>query len=202
MLILLLVLATALPFLYTMLNLSTRTVQRIDTVEQARSAMRLLTRELRQASLILDQPGNNRGSSATQITFTVDLNDDGAITACDAVAPPECFVYTLQDGNIYRYPKQKGPGTALGNLLVRGPTTLSFRYFGNDPVCDTNQNGILNAAELDAAPCGNGNGVVNLLEFNRVNRVLITITVTQRDQTQTLTSDVTLRNLNRLINPQ
>lgn len=197
-----LALAAVLPFLYTSLNQATRTQKRLDAVEQARGALRLMTRELRQAAEILDQPGQNRGSDEDQVSFTVDLDGDGSLTSCSSAASPECFVYALVGGSLYRFPgEKKDPSGKEGALLASGVTALDIDYFGNDPACDDNGNGVVTEAEIDGR-CGNANGKVDLGEFAKVTRLVVSLTVTQGTQAQSLKADITLRNRNTLVNPQ
>ncbi|MGH2764842.1 MAG: PilW family protein, partial [Actinomycetota bacterium] len=144
--------AIAAPFMFSQLQGAIDTEQRVEHQQNARSAIRLMTRELRQASVLLDSA--DKPSGKTEISFGVDFDGDGIINSYNnSNAPLEEITYykTPSDDVLYR-----GRKFGQGVPVATGVTEVEFSMFGSNLVLDANADGVVDETEIDQA--GNGNG--------------------------------------------
>jgi prepilin-type N-terminal cleavage/methylation domain-containing protein len=174
----------ATPFMFGQLNSAVRTESRVDVQQEARGALRLMVRELRQAKELYST--TEKPSGNTKLSFGVDLNSDGSINSYNAnQLPLEQISYYLSEGTLFRARKQ-----GQEQPLASGVSELAFTIYGSNPALDTNGDGIVTEGELDL----NGNGSWDIQELPNVTRIGIAITVEDRDARQTYTAQAFLRN--------
>jgi type II secretory pathway component PulJ len=175
--------AIAAPFMFSQLRGALATQDRVERTQNARTALRLMTRELRQtAYLINDPPAKPVGP--IEISFAVDFNGDGMINPHDdANLPLEEITYHYNGGQDVLY---RGRNAGQGAPLASEVTAVDFEYFGSNLALDLNDDGIVSEAELD--PDGNG---LQPSELAHVTRVAITLTVGDE---QTYRAQALLRN--------
>jgi prepilin-type N-terminal cleavage/methylation domain-containing protein len=176
----------ATPFLFTQLQGALNTQERVELTQNARTAVRLMTRELRQASSIIDTPPE-KPSGPDELSFGVDFDGNGVLNAWNnAGAPLEEITYYHAGDTLYR-----GRRVGQGVPLAVGVTGVAFDMFGSNLVFDANGDGVVTATELDI----NGNGKVDGAELGNVTRIAITLDVGENGATaQTYEAQVFLRN--------
>jgi prepilin-type N-terminal cleavage/methylation domain-containing protein len=176
----------ATPFMFSQLQGALDTQARVEFAQNARSAMRLMTRELRQASLIIDTPPE-KPSGPNELSFGVDYDGNGVINAWNNTgAALEEITYYHQGDTLYR-----GRRVGQGVPLAAGVTGVDFVMFGSNLAFDTNGDGVVTATELDT----NGNGKVDGPELGNVTRIAITVDVGESAATaDTYEAQVFLRN--------
>jgi prepilin-type N-terminal cleavage/methylation domain-containing protein len=175
--------------------------------EQARIAVERLTRELRQAKELGPATLPSSTDHDVALTFGVDFDGSGQV---DAVASdPEVLTY--------RYDADHEKLTLTANNAAGDPETrpilsrevsafeLQFRsslykYDGCLPADSAGAptalpDGVTDWTELDTI-CGGGNhnGQLDALELNRIDLVLITLSVLEGPHRQTYQTQVSLRN--------
>ncbi|MGH2546369.1 MAG: PulJ/GspJ family protein [Actinomycetota bacterium] len=176
----------ATPFMFSQLQGALDTQERVELTQNARSAIRLMTRELRQASSIIDTPPD-KPSGPNELSFGVDYDGNGVLNAWNnAGAALEEITYYYQGDTLFR-----GRRVGQGVPLATGVTGVDFLMFGSNLAFDTNGDGVVTAAELDT----NGNGKVDGPELGNVTRIGITVDVGEGAATaQTYQAQVFLRN--------
>ena len=176
----------ATPFMFSQLQGALDTQARVEFAQNARSAMRLMTRELRQASLIIDTPPE-KPSGPNELSFGVDYDGNGVINAWNNTgAALEEITYYHQGDTLYR-----GRRVGQGVPLAAGVTGVDFLMFGSNLAFDANSDGVVTATELDT----NGNGKVDGPELGNVTRIAITVDVGESAATaDTYQAQVFLRN--------
>lgn len=176
--------AVATPFMITHLRAGLRTENRIDVQQNARSALRLLVRELRQAEELYST--TDKPSGKNKISFGVDLNGDGQINSYSATSLPlEQVTYYLSSGSLLRGRKQ-----GQGQPVASGAVQIVFTMFGSNTALDTNGDGVVSETELDL----NGNGQWDTNELSNITRVNVALTVEEGDARQTYSAEAFLRN--------
>jgi prepilin-type N-terminal cleavage/methylation domain-containing protein len=181
----LLFMSIATPFMFSQLRGAIDTQERVELQQNARSAIRLMTRELRQASTIVDNPPD-KPTGPSELSFGVDFDGNGVINAWNNNgAPLEEITYYHDGTTLYR-----GRRVGQGVPLATGVTTVSFTMFGSNLVFDTNGDGVVTATELDT----NGNGDVDGLELGNVTRIAIALDVGNGGTAQSYGAQVLLRN--------
>ncbi|MGH3926229.1 MAG: hypothetical protein ACRDTT_25760, partial [Pseudonocardiaceae bacterium] len=162
------------------------TQERVEETQNARSAIRLMTRELRQASTIIDTPPD-KPSGPNELSFGVDFDGNAVINAWNNNgAALEEITYYHDGDTLYR-----GRRFGQGVPLATGVTGVDFLMFGSNLVFDANSDGVVTAAELDT----NGNGEVDGAELANVTRIAITLDVGENGATaQTYQAQVFMRN--------
>lgn len=170
--------AFAMPFLFGNLRQAVQTENRIDLQQNSRAAIRTLVRELRQARELLGS--SNKPSGRNKISFTVDLNGDGTIASNEGVT------YYVKQLKLYR-----GPEDEQGQPLAEDIATIEFTYWGSNLQLDTNNNGVVEEAELDQ----NGNITQwTVSELTNVTRVGVRLVANAQGEEQSYTETVWLRN--------
>jgi prepilin-type N-terminal cleavage/methylation domain-containing protein len=170
----------ATPLLFSQIRSGLNTEQRIDLQQGARTALRTMVRELRQASALyatLDNP-----TASDRLSFGVDYDGNGAISTG---VPLEQITYYRKDsdGALYR-----GPKLNQGQPLAENVEEVTFEMFGSNLALDTDNSGLVEQSEL------NPTGGWTTSELANVTRVVITLTVTQGTTTQTYDAQALLRN--------
>jgi prepilin-type N-terminal cleavage/methylation domain-containing protein len=176
----------ATPFMFSQLQGALNTQERVELTQNARSAIRLMTRELRQASSIIDNPPE-KPSGPDELSFGVDYDGNGVINAWNnSNAALEEITYYFQGDTLYR-----GRRVGQGVPLATGVTGVDFAMFGSNLAFDTDGDGVVTATELDT----NGSGKVDGPELGNVTRIGITVDVGDSGATaQTYQAQVFLRN--------
>jgi prepilin-type N-terminal cleavage/methylation domain-containing protein len=174
----------ATPFMFSQLQGALRTEDRVDLAQNARAALRTMTRELRQAQELysdVDKP-----SGKNELSFGVDFNADGVINAWNnSNLPLEQVTYYLNNDTLYRGPK-KGQGSPLAEHV----DDVTFELFGSNLALDADGDGVVEESELDQ----NGNGNWEQTELANVTRVVVTLDVAEGPSAQTYTAQAFLRN--------
>lgn len=190
MTVFLIFMSLATPFMFRNLQQALDTENRADLQQNARSALRTLVRELRQAEELYvsaDKPsGKNR------ISFGVDFDGDGVINSYNDLSKPlEQITYYTSSDTLFRGRKQ-----GQGALLAEDVTNISFTMFGSNIVLDTDGDGIVTEDELNknGDKDGGGNVIWQAGELANVTRIAISMTVSANGDTQTYTADAWLRN--------
>jgi prepilin-type N-terminal cleavage/methylation domain-containing protein len=170
----------ATPLLFSQIRSGLATEQRIDLQQSARTALRTMVRELRQASVLyatLDNP-----TDVDRLSFGVDYDGDGTISTG---LPLERITYyrKASDGALYR-----GPKFNQGQPLAENVDEVTFEMFGSNLALDTNNNGVVEQSEL------NPSGPWTTAKLANVTRVVITLTVAEGDTSQTYEAQALLRN--------
>jgi prepilin-type N-terminal cleavage/methylation domain-containing protein len=176
--------AMATPFMFGQLRGALLTESRADIQQDARTALRLMTRELRQAKELYST--TDKPSGKNKLSFGVDLNSDGQINSysVDSLAL-EQITYYVSSGKLFRGRKQ-----GQGQPLAEGVSQLVFTIYGSNLVLDTSGDGLVSESELDL----NGNGQWDSTELANVTRVRVSITVAERGEAQTYSAQAYLRN--------
>jgi Tfp pilus assembly protein PilW len=182
----LLFISMAAPFMFSQLQGALETEERADLQQNARTALRTMVRELRQAKQLYQTIDNPSGNS--RVSLAVDFNSDVVITGCNASPPdvPEMITYYLDGMNLMR-------GCKIGNAvpLAAHVSSVEYDYFGSNLALDTTpKDGVVTENEIDR----NGNGL-EPPELVNVTRILITLTAEDDDgDTQTYQQQAFLRN--------
>ncbi|MGH3452478.1 MAG: PulJ/GspJ family protein [Haloechinothrix sp.] len=175
----------ATPFMFSQLQGALDTQERVELTQNARSAIRLMTRELRQAASIIDTPPE-KPSGPNQLSFGVDYDGNGNINAWNSSGPLEEITYYHEGDTLYR-----GRRVGQGVPLATGVTGVGFEMFGSNLALDTNGDGVVDESELDL----NGSPGVDGSDFVNVTRIAITLDVGESGATaQTYEAQVFLRN--------
>jgi prepilin-type N-terminal cleavage/methylation domain-containing protein len=173
----------ATPLLFSQIRSGLDTEQRIDLQQGARTALRTMVRELRQASALYATADNPTGSD--RLSFGVDYDGNGTISTG---VPLERITYYRKssDGALYR-----GPKLNQGQPLAENVDQVIFEMFGSNLALDTNSDGVVGASELNPT---DGTGPWTTSELANVTRVVITLTVAEDDVSQTYEAQALLRN--------
>jgi prepilin-type N-terminal cleavage/methylation domain-containing protein len=170
----------ATPLLFSQIRSGLDTEQRIDLQQGARTALRTMVRELRQASALyatIDNP-----TASDRLSFGVDYDGNGTISTG---SPLERITYyrKTSEGALYR-----GPMLNQGQPLAENVDEVIFEMFGSNLALDTDNDGVVEQSEL------NPGGEWTTSELANVTRVVITLTVAEDDTTQTYEAQAFLRN--------
>ncbi len=190
MTVFLIFMSLATPFMFRNLQQALDTENRTDLQQNARSALRTLVRELRQAEELY--VSTDKPSGKNRISFGVDFDGDGVINDYkDASKPLEQITYYTSSDTLFRGRKQ-----GQGSLLAEDVTNITFTMFGSNIVLDTDGDGIVTEDELNknGDKDGEGNVVWQAGELANVTRIAISMTVSANGDTQTYTADAWLRN--------
>lgn len=179
--------AVATPFLFRNLTQALNTEVRADLQKNARVAMRVLVRDLRQASVLYASAA--LPTQRDRVSFGVDFDAAGGISTSTSVL--EQVSYFLGDSGLHRG-RVGGPS----QLLAQNVTGMRFMMFGSNPALDANGDGIVDESELniDGNVDGNGDPIWSGPELANVTRIELRMTVSSRATSQTYTADVWLRN--------
>jgi type II secretory pathway pseudopilin PulG len=164
--------------------------------EESRLAMERLTRELRQANAILDVDLPASPTDVAAFTFWTDFNGNGAqdLNAAD----PEVLTYRWNPtSQRLTLTANDASGTATTRpVLAASVTSFVFELRSSIWEYDANADGITSWAELDdaGAPVGNGNGVPDGAELDRIDLVAVSITVLEGTHEQSYSTEVDMRN--------
>src|SRR5919106_592164 len=161
--------AMAGPFMFSQLQGALETQERVDLQQNARSALRTMVRELRQADQLLQAADNPSGK--TELSFAVDWDVDGSISGCGATPPdvPETITYYAQSRVLYSGCK-KGDAVPLADNVDE----VEFTMFGSSLALDANGDGVVDETELGGPPW-------TTTELANVTRVKVSITMSDDD---------------------
>lgn len=164
--------AMAGPFMFSQLRGALETQERVDLQQNARSALRTMVRELRQADRLLQASENPSGK--TELSLAVDWDGDGSISGCGVSAPksPETITYYAQNGILYSGCK-KGDAVPLAQHVGQ----VQFTMFGSNLALDANGDGVVDESEL-------GGPEWTSTELVNVTRVKVSLTMTDDDGDQ------------------
>ncbi|MGH2657051.1 MAG: PilW family protein [Actinomycetota bacterium] len=170
----------ATPLLFSQIRSGLDTEQRIDLQQGARTALRTMVRELRQASALYATLTNP--TDVDRLSFGVDYDGDGTISTG---TPLERITYyrKASDGALYR-----GPEFNQGQPLAENVDGVTFEMFGSNLALDTDNDGVVEQSEL------NPTGGWTTSELANVTRVVITLTVADDGTTQVYEAQALLRN--------
>jgi prepilin-type N-terminal cleavage/methylation domain-containing protein len=170
------------PLMFSQIRSGLNTQERIDLQQSARTGLRTMVRELRQASVLysdVDHPtGNDR------LSFGVDYNGDGVISTSGG-GVLERIVYYLKSSDDALY---RGPKYNQGSPLAGDVDTLDFELFGSNLALDTDSDGVVEESEL------NPSGGWTASELANVTRVAISLEVAADGTDQAYEAEAFLRN--------
>ncbi len=178
------------PFMFRNLQQALDTENQADLQQNARSALRVLVRELRQAKELY--VSTDKPSGKNKISFGVDFDGDGVINDYnDSSKPLEQVTYYTQSETLFRGRKQ-----GQGDLMAEHVTGVTFTMFGSNLALDKDGDGLVTESELNLN--GDKDGMGNVIwqsgELANVTRIAITMTVSAFGDQQSYTADVWLRN--------
>lgn len=175
----------------------TRRTAEVD--EETRLAMERMTRELRQASEILDADVPTTPTSIVAFTFWTDFNGNGVqdLNAAD----PEVLTYRWNPATQRLTLTANDPdGTATTRpVLAASVTQFSFDLHSSAWELDADADGTTTWQELDTsgAPIGNTNGRPDAEELKYVDLVAVSMQVSDAGDSQGYRTEIDLRNRNR-----
>jgi prepilin-type N-terminal cleavage/methylation domain-containing protein len=170
------------PLMFSQIRSGLATQERIGLQQNARTALRTMVREIRQASVLyatVDHPSGN-----DRLSVGVDYDGNGVIST-DTAAPMERIVYYLKSdaGTLYR-----GRKLNQGAPLAENVDVIDFTMYGSNLALDADNDGVVEETEL------NPDGAWTSSELANVTRISITLTVASDDQDQTYEAEAFLRN--------
>jgi prepilin-type N-terminal cleavage/methylation domain-containing protein len=170
------------PLMFSMVRSGLQTQDRIDLQQNARTALRTMVRELRQASVLyatFDNP-----TTGDRVSFGVDYNGDGVInTGGSGIMERLTYYRKTSEESLYR-----GPKFNQGAPLAEHVQGVEFTMFGSNLALDTDNDGVVEEDEL------NGDGNWSTSELANVTRVAITLMVAEDGPVQTYEAEAFLRN--------
>ncbi len=175
------------PFMFSQIQGALRTESRVDLQQNARIALRTMTRELRQGTELYND-GGDKPSGKTEISFGVDFDGNGTIDSYNNNTVPLeqiTYYYTPADDTLYRGRKKN-----FGSPLAEHVEDVTFTLYGSNLVLDGNGDGVVDEDELDT----NGNGKIDGPELTNVTRVTIELDMAGGDVTQTFEAQAFMRN--------
>jgi prepilin-type N-terminal cleavage/methylation domain-containing protein len=170
------------PLLFGQLRSGLATEERIDLQQNARTALRTMVREVRQASVLYATVDNPSGND--QLSVGVDFDGDGVISTSTSAAM-ERITYYLKASEEALY---RGRKFNQGQPLAEDVEQVEFTMFGSNLALDADVDGVVEEDELN--PDGNWTPA----ELANVTRISILLTVASDDQDQTYEAEAFLRN--------
>jgi prepilin-type N-terminal cleavage/methylation domain-containing protein len=174
------------PFMFSQIQGALRTEDRVDLQQNARIALRTMTRELRQATELYDSV--DKPSGKTEVSFGLDFDGNGVIDSYNNTAAPLeqiTYYYTPVDETLYR-----GRKVNFGSPLAEHVQDVNFTMYGSNLVLDGNGDGVVDEDELDT----NGNNKIDGPELANVTRLTIELDMAGGDVTQTFEAQAFMRN--------
>jgi prepilin-type N-terminal cleavage/methylation domain-containing protein len=170
------------PLMFSQIRSGLATQERIGLQQNARTALRTMVREIRQASVLyatVDHPSGN-----DRLSVGVDYDGNGVIST-DTAAPMERIVYYLKSDEQTLY---RGRKFNQGAPLAENVDVIDFTMYGSNLALDADNDGVVEETEL------NPDGAWTSSELANVTRISITLTVASDDQDQTYEAEAFLRN--------
>lgn len=131
------------PFMFSQLRAVLTTERQVDIQQQARGALRIMVRELRQARELYSTAAKPTGRF--EISFGVDFDGDGVVNSyIDPSKPLEQITYYLEDGVLYRGP-QLGDGVPVAEDVF----DVGFTLYGGNLALDVNGDGVVTPDEMN-----------------------------------------------------
>ena len=170
------------PLMFSQIRSGLETQERIDLQQSARTALRTMVRELRQASVLYSTLENPSGND--RLSVGIDYDGNGVIST-DVGAPTERITYYLKDSEETLY---RGRKLNQGAPLAENVDVVDFTMYGSNLALDTDNDGVVEETEL------NPDGSWTSSELANVTRISIAMTVASDDQDQTYEAEAFLRN--------
>jgi prepilin-type N-terminal cleavage/methylation domain-containing protein len=170
------------PLMFSQIRSGLATQERIGLQQNARTALRTMVREIRQASVLyatVDHPSGN-----DRLSVGVDY-DGNRVISTDPAAPMERIVYYLKSDEQTLY---RGRKFNQGAPLAENVDVIDFTMYGSNLALDADNDGVVEETEL------NPDGAWTSSELANVTRISITLTVASDDQDQTYEAEAFLRN--------
>lgn len=171
------------PLMFGLIRSGLETQGRIGLQQNARSALRTMVRELRQASVLyatVDHP-----TQGDRVSFGVDYDGNGVINTSDA-GVVERVVYYKKPGQEVLY---RGPKFNQGSPLAENVETLALAMFGSNLILDIDNDGVVEESELNT-----GGPEWTTSELSNVTRIAIELKMKDDDTEQTYEAEAFLRN--------
>lgn len=162
-----------------------------DTTDEARRGFNRMVRDTREAD-------NLMSATSTSYSIFVDYNGSGL--------PPEPGLYELlrfsfdgATGRITLSALNSDNSVWQSDVLMAGVGPVGsapiFSYSSNLLQYDTNNDGVTDESEIDAAPgIGNGDGAINGPELELVSSVKYSVTTTSGDRSSSFSTEAQIRN--------
>ncbi|MGV8847745.1 PulJ/GspJ family protein [Tessaracoccus sp.] len=165
--------------------------------EEARVSTERMSRELRQASAILDAHLPASATDYTSVTFGVDFNGDHILQV--NAADPEIVTYRFDPGSgqLTLTANDLSGAAVTRPILAANVTSFALVFTSSLWEYDTNGNGVTDWTEIDASALGNHNAIFDAGEFDRIDSVGLTLQLLDGSRAQTYTTQVDLRNRNQ-----
>jgi prepilin-type N-terminal cleavage/methylation domain-containing protein len=170
------------PLMFSQIRSGLATQERIGLQQNARTALRTMVREIRQASVLYATSDNPSGND--RLSVGVDYDGNGVIST-DTAAPMERITYFLKSSEQTLY---RGRKFNQGAPLAENVDVIDFTMFGSNLALDADNDGVVEETEL------NPDGVWSSSELANVTRISIALTVASDDQDQTYEAEAFLRN--------
>ena len=170
------------PLLFGQLRSGLSTEERIELQQNARTALRTMVRELRQASVLYSTTDNPSGND--RVSVGVDFDGNGVIsTATDAPMERITYYRKASENALYR-----GRKFNQGQPLAENVEDVEFTMYGSNLALDADADGVVEEDELN--PDGNWTPA----ELANVTRVSISMTLASDEQDQAYEAEAFLRN--------
>jgi prepilin-type N-terminal cleavage/methylation domain-containing protein len=170
------------PLMFSQIRSGLETQERIGLQQGARTALRTMVREVRQASVLYATVDNPSGND--RLSVGIDYDGNGVIST-DVGAPMERITYYLQNDEQTLY---RGRKLNQGAPLAENVDVVDFTMYGSNLALDTDSDGVVEETEL------NPDGSWTSSELANVTRISIAMTVASDDQDQTYEAEAFLRN--------
>lgn len=156
----------------------------LEANQAARLALDRLSRELREADYL-------EIAEAGRVKFGADFNSNNGIT--DAESEIVTYAYDA----LSRELRISAGSPLVTAVLARNVVAFTLSYFGSEPSLDSNFDGTVTGAEIEAGVTYSGDSGVSLggEELNRISLVTFEMTVGLRNQRHRYRTSVELRNV-------
>ena len=170
----------ATPFLFSQLKQAVQTENRADLQQHARTAMRTLVRELRQAKDLYSS--TDKPSGKNKLSFGADLDGSGTLSGVEQVT------YYVKQGKLWRDAEEE---IEKGQPIADDVNSIEFTMFGSNLLLDKSPtDGVVSETELDQ----NHDGNWSTFELSQVTRISVLLKVKASSDEQTYVENVWLRN--------
>jgi prepilin-type N-terminal cleavage/methylation domain-containing protein len=159
-----------------------------------RRAMERLVRELRQAGRIDQVDLPTTPTAPTAITFWADFDNDGHPDT-DA-ADPEVLTYRFVPGSgTITLTVDDADGSSVTTpILAENVTSFTLSLRSSQWQYDRNGDGVVDWSELDVSAVGNNNGKPDGAELQRIDSIVLAVSVYRGGRQQSYRTQVDFRN--------